>query len=125
MQVNRVGQSNQQTNFKGMYLKLKGKWLNVGHNFDEIPAKAVERVYREASDTRNLVLSAKKCVLTDGEVSQETSVDFMQLLLTEDHAYLFGRLEYHDHRQYFLNKALQGHINFPEEITIASTNFMA
>lgn len=122
MQINRV---NQQTNFKGMFLKLDGKWLNAGHNFDEIPAKAVQRVYKEASDTRNLVLSSKKCVLTEGEVSEERAVSSMPLLLTEDHAHLFDRLIHHEHRQHFLNKALQGRINFPEGMTITSTNFMA
>lgn len=113
MQVNRINQSNQQTNFKAAYAQLKpGQWMNLADKF-EIPSLMAMGIFAKATKRLDLTLTSGRVPL-GGDVYGCMSP--FPVVLTESEVERFNSLSEHSSRQRkFLKDLFKGILRFDTE----------
>lgn len=132
MQVNRVNQLNQQTNFTSAYTKYFNSWQayvkrSVEYKrIGEPPVECVKAIFSEAKSRIGLLLNDNGAKLNIG-IWSDRPVGSLPVALTQEEAQEFSRLTEFAEKIKYLNKLFADDYKFSQGLTIiqvADAKFM-
>lgn len=123
MQVNRVNQSNQQTNFGSTYLELAHQWLNA-RSGQRTSANVVRKAFNKAPIKQGLILKPERLFVRSDYWTDDGKTS-LSVVLTERDSAKFAKLKGIARRNFLLrllakNVTIEGRLRITPVKDIAS-----